>query len=410
MKNAGVDSAVVVTGVGVISALGRGYGRHVEAVRNAESGLVSLNLFNGTPPDPVLCGRVPGDILNPDLEATASHRATSLLNMALADALADAGLAGDAAVEADLLVGTTLGNMHGGTLYHRQLRSGGEPDPGLVRDFLPCAPAHSAAREAGLTGSVRTVASACGSASAAIGQALRRLRQGRAKRVVAGGFEALSPYCVAGFASLKLIASGPCRPLDAGRDGLNPGEAAALLVLETEDEARRRGARPLGRLSGYGEALEAYHQTRADPDGAGVAAALGRCLAMADAAPEQVSCLHLHGTATRANDISEHAACRAVWGEDLASLPVCSTKPMTGHTFGAAGALGAIFSLITLDQGVAPGTLNLTDPDPALAGFNAAAGPREIPAPEHVASVALGFGGESYALCLSRAKREGGHG
>jgi len=347
--------------------------------------------------------------MDPDLDGTAADRANRLLELGVADALADAGLGGDG-VEADLLVGTTLGNMQGGSLYYRQVREAGAGDVGLVRDFLPCAPASRVADAAGLRGSVRTVSSACGSASAALGQAMRRLESGRARRVIAGGFEALSPYVVAGFASLQLVSARACRPLDARRDGLNPGEGAALLVLETEAEARARGAAPLARLSGFGEALEAFHQTRANPDGSGVAAALGRCLQRAGVDPGQVGCLHLHGTATRANDISEHRACRTVFGDGLAALPVCSTKPMTGHTFGASGALGAVFSLVTLREGLVPATLGLEQPDPDLQELCASPAAREIPQPRHVASAALGFGGEAFALCLSRVGQEAPHG
>ncbi len=396
-----LDQEVWITGVGVLSALGRGFPRHLNAVKQGECGLRPVELFGGAAPAPILCGLVPEITLGSDLEATAADRATSLLRMSLRDALHDAMLESKGGLDADLLVGTTLGNMHGGTRYYREARTGEEADPALLRDFLPCAPALRVAQDLGLKGRVRTVSSACGSASAAMGQALERLTQGRSKRIIAGGFEALSPYVVAGFASLKLVSGEPCRPLDSRRDGLNPGEGAAVMVLETEQAARTRGVLPLARLSGFGQALEAYHQTRANPEGTGVAAALERCLAMANVKPGEVDCLHLHGTATRANDISEHRACRKVWGAELRSLPVCSTKPMTGHTFGASGALSAVFALATLRLGIVPATLNLEHPDPDLEGLSASPELREIPDPRHVLCTSLGFGGESFAMCLS---------
>ena len=389
-----------VTGAGIVTALGLGLERHVSAARMGESGLGRRELFEGQAPDPVLCGVAPAELLDDDLEATAADRATSLLDLALGDALDSAGLEG---MEADLLVGTTLGNMHAGTRYYRELRKGGAVEPALVRDFLPCAPAAAVARRRGLHGRVRTVSSACGSASAALGQAMARLRRGHQGPVIAGGFEALSPYVVAGFASLKLVSSRPCRPFDSDRDGLNPGEGAALLVLERAEDARARGAQPLALMSGYGEALEAYHQTRADPAGTGVAVALNMAMEQAGITPGELACLHLHGTATRANDISEYGACRSVLGDHLERVPVCSTKPMTGHTFGAAGAVSAIFALASLRAGVAPATLNLENLDPALPDLSASASPLDLPNPCHVACTTLGFGGECFALVLSAA-------
>jgi 3-oxoacyl-[acyl-carrier-protein] synthase II len=388
-----------VTGVGVVTALGLGLERHAAAARQGESGLRRRQLFGGQAPDPVLCGVTPAGLLDDDLDATAADRATSLLDLALGDALQSAGLG--PGVEADLLVGTTLGNMHAGTRYYEELRDGGAPDPALVRDFLPCAPAAVTARSRGLIGRVRTVSSACGSASAALGLALARLRGGHTGPVIAGGFEALSPYVVAGFASLKLVSSGPCRPFHVERDGLNPGEGAALLVLERAQAARARGARPLCCLSGYGEALEAYHQTRADPDGAGVAAALNQAMDQAGISPGELACVHLHGTATRANDPSEYGACRSALGKDLPRVPVCSTKPMTGHTFGAAGAVSAIFALASLRDGVVPPTQNLSRLDPELEGLRASDQPVELDSARHVACTTLGFGGECFALVLS---------
>ena len=407
--DAGADDQVWITGAGIITALGLGLERHVEASRSGQSGLTRVDFFSGAAPDPVLAGQAPGQYLNTDLEATPD-RATSLLRLALDDALQSAGLGGEDRLEADLIVGTTAGNMHGGTRYYRELRGGGAPDRDLLADFLPCAPAVRVAGQRGLRGGVRTVSSACGSASAALGQALDRLRRGGGgpRRVIAGGFEALSPYVVAGFASLKLISGQACRPFDLDRDGLNPGEGAALFVLETATAARARGAKPLAVLAGAGQALEAYHQTRADPAGSGVSSALSRALKQAGVTPDQLACLHLHGTATRANDASEFRACETVLGETLARIPACSTKPMTGHTFGASGAVSAIFALASLRGGLVPATLNLERLDPELEGLAVSADAQPLDAPRHVACTTLGFGGESFALVLSTMEESHG--
>jgi 3-oxoacyl-(acyl-carrier-protein) synthase len=225
--------------------------------------------------------------------------------------------------------------------------------------------------------------------------------------MLAAGVDPLSAYVAAGFNSLRLVSAEACRPFDVARDGLSPGEGSAAFVLERADDAAARGAKPLARIEGFGEALDAYHHTRAHPEGAGLVAAARKALAQAGIGPRDIGHAHLHGTGTQANDASEYGALKALFGDELPGLPVCSTKSMTGHTFGGAGALSAAFCLLTLEQGLVPPTLNLSNLDPAFAGLNIAAHCRSIEKPRHVMSLALGFGGEAFALVLGRVAREG---
>jgi len=218
----------------------------------------------------------------------------------------------------------------------------------------------------------------------------------------AGGTEALCPFLVAGFNSLRLVSKKPCRPFDAGRDGLNPGEGAAALILETEAGARARNARPLAYIKGFGEALEAYHHTRSNPDGSGIASALHKAMAGASWAPEAIDHVHCHGTATVFNDLSEYNALKTVLGGRLASVPVCSTKSMTGHALGAAGALGAVFAVLSLQNGLAPATLFHETLDPLFAGLSVAGVMRRTQL-KHAAVTSLGFGGEVACLLLEKA-------
>jgi 3-oxoacyl-(acyl-carrier-protein) synthase len=227
---------VWITGAGIVSALGSGLGDHASAMIHSKSGLARHNLFNGNPPDPCLCGMVPGNILKPGIEESASDRANLLLELAVEQSLLNAGLS--TPIKSDIIAGTTLGNMHGGTRYYQMLKENKTPDISLVKHFLPCAPLSHVTKKSTITGKILTVASACGSASAAIGHAFHLIRNGKSQRVIAGGFEALSPFVVAGFNSLQLVSKHECKPFDKNRNGLNPGEGAAMLIIEPKEEAQ----------------------------------------------------------------------------------------------------------------------------------------------------------------------------
>jgi len=209
---------------------------------------------------------------------------------------------------------------------------------------------------------------------------------------------------VAGFNSLRLVSKQPCCPFDKARAGLSPGEGAAALVLESRASAQQRGVRPLARVVGFGAALDAYHYTRAHPEGRGLAQAMLKALASACLTPEQVHHLELHGTATEANDPSEYCALRSVFADALAGIPATSTKSMTGHTFGASAALGAVFSVIALQERTAPATLNCHERDPAFVDLRVSSRPVEIPHLPTVMSTSLGFGGEAFALVFTCAE------
>jgi 3-oxoacyl-[acyl-carrier-protein] synthase II len=221
-------------------------------------------------------------------------------------------------------------------------------------------------------------------------------------RVITGGFEALSPFVIAGFNSLQLIAKNECRPFSATRQGLNPGEGAAMLVLESKESALARNAQPLARITGFGSALDAYHHTAAHPEGQGLAAAITGALQSAGLTHHTIDHVHLHGTGTQVNDSAEYHAMKKVFAERLPRIPVCSTKSMTGHTFGASGAINAVFACISLRENCVPGTLFCDDRDPAFADLNIAPLPVTTGPLSNIVSTSLGFGGEAFALIISK--------
>lgn len=390
---------VWITGAGVISALGSGMDTHFSALAESKTGLARQNFFNGEAPDPCICGMVPTDVLKYGIEESASNRANLLLELAIEQAMQNAGLS--VLADTDIIAGTTLGNMHGGTRYYQNLRDNKTADISLVKYFLPCVPVASVSKKYGITGKRLTVASACGSASAAIGQAFHLIRSGETHRVIVGGFEALSPFVVAGFNSLQLVSKRESKPFDRDRDGLNPGEGAAMLIIESKEAALKRDAKPLGKIAGFGDALDAYHHTHAHPEGEGLITAINKAMKTAGLSMDDIDHIHLHGTGTKVNDISEFKSLNTVFNSRLPALPVCSTKPMTGHTFGASGALNIVFSLLSIREKLIPATLFHENIDPDFKGMKIYKTPQKTTVLRTVLSTSLGFGGEAFALIVT---------
>jgi 3-oxoacyl-[acyl-carrier-protein] synthase II len=223
----------------------------------------------------------------------------------------------------------------------------------------------------GLKGPNFSTVSACASGAHAIGEALRLIRAGDADLILAGGSEStITPMAMAGFGSARALSTRnddptrASRPFDLERDGFVIGEGAAVLVLEREEHARRRGAEPLCELAGYGASGDAYHMTAPCVDGEGAARAMERALDDAGLDPEEVEHINAHGTSTPAGDPAEVAAIKRVFGEHARRLMVSSTKSMTGHLLGAAGGLEAAVTAMTLARGIVPPTINLERPDP----------------------------------------------
>jgi len=387
-----------ITGMGVVSALGAGVESHLNAISAKRSGLEPAAIF-GTPPDPVICGMVPQQTLPLSIDDSASDRADRLADIASREALVCA--ADQSCSNCETVVGTTLGNMHGGTLYYRDLRQGNGSNIGLVKNFLSCSTASNLAAEFHLQGKCITVSSACASGTTAISTAALRIMNGNCECALAVGVDALSPFVVAGFNSLRLLSKEACRPFDTRRDGLNPGEGAGALLIESSRHAVNRGAKPLARIAGFGSALEAFHYTKSDPEGKGIATAIRGALDMARIRPEDIDHIHAHGTATVINVTSEYNGFRSVFGERLCDIPVCSTKSMTGHTFGAAGAIATIFAIASITHSVIPPTLFHMEKDPVFADLTVGSEPiyKKV---NRVLCVTLGFGGEAAAVIIEK--------
>jgi 3-oxoacyl-[acyl-carrier-protein] synthase II len=385
-----VAEEVLITGHGVLSAFGWG----ADALRDA--------VFRGTPGfRPVTrfdAGRYRARV------AAASDVSVSqadALRGCAERALEMAGLATPLA--AATLVGTQ--GDHAPVTAFWRAAAGAEADPARER-LQESAPGHQSealARACGLDGPALTFTNACVAASSALALAGQLIASGRIDVAVCGGCYLVEEEFFSKFdAGRAFAADGRLRAFSADRTGLLLGDGTAVLVLEAAGHARRRRARPLARLAGWGMASDAHHVCQPHPDGVGLAAAVSRALATAGVEPRAVGYVNAHGTGTPLNDVAETRGLRRALGEAASRIPVSSTKTTTGHTLEASGALEAVITILALAEQVAPPTASFTTPDPACDLDCVPNEPRAV-AMEHALSVSSAFGGANAALLLARA-------
>ncbi len=288
-----------------------------------------------------------------------------------------------------VIVGTTSGGMDFGEAFYRRVAQGRnlESASRRVRGYLPQTPVLDALRALGIRAPVRVVSNACASGTNALGMAWHLVRSGQANRVIAGGYDTLSQLVFAGFDCLKAATPELCRPFDANRSGLVLGEGAAFFLIEREGPIK---------ISGYGSATDTHHLTQPHPSGFGPAMAMRRALDSADCDPDSVDYINAHGTGTPQND-----ACEAVAIQDVCQkAAVSSTKAMTGHTLGAAGAIEAAFCAISLQHDFLPPTLNFRSPDPGVTLDLVVNAARKTTC-RKVLSNSFGFGGANASILLA---------
>jgi 3-oxoacyl-[acyl-carrier-protein] synthase II len=310
-----------------------------------------------------------------------------------------------------VLIGSGIGGMETFEEQHTALMTKG---PGRVSPyFIPMMIIDMASGQVsiqfGLKGPNFGTVSACASGAHAIGEALRLIRAGDADVMLAGGTEAtITPMAVAGFANMRALSrrnddpKRASRPFDTGRDGFVIGEGAGVLVLESEQHMRHRGAKPLSEFAGYGASGDAYHMTAPCVDGEGAARAMKRALEDADMAPAEVGYVNAHGTSTPTGDPAEITAIKSVLDAHAYRTMVSSTKSMTGHLLGAAGGLEAVATVLTLARGVVPPTINLETPDPTC---DLDFVPKQARTQRVTAAISnsFGFGGHNVTLAFRAA-------
>ena len=414
----GTRRRVVVTGMGLITPVGVGVETAWEALLAGVPGGGPITHFET---DDRFVTRIACEVKNFDasgvLDPKEMRRYDRFAQFALVaadEAMRHAGLEGPPDGVDPTRFGVIFGSGIGGiSTFEEQSRILLEKGPQRVSPFFvpmfipDIAPGLISIRY-GAKGANFTTVSACASSAHAIGESFRAIERGDVDVMICGGSEAtITPLTVAGFGAMKAMSTRndepetASRPFDATRDGFVMGEGAGCLILEAEDVARARGATILGELAGYGLSADAYHITAPAPGGEGARYAMEMALRDAGARPEDVGYVNAHGTSTPHNDRSETAAIKAVLGEHASHIVVGSTKSMTGHLLGAAGAVEAVVSVLACRTGRIPPTINLTEPDPDCDLDYAPEGARERDV-RVALSNSFGFGGHNVSLAVRR--------
>lgn len=406
---------VVVTGIGILSPLGLNLEENWKNAISGVSGIDAITQFDASKFDVRFAGEIKGFDPNLYVEKKEQKKMDRFIQLSLAAsemALNDSGLELNEKTKdrTGTIVGVGIGGL---TAIESQHQTMLERGPSRVSPFfIPMVITNLAAGQIsikyGLRGPNYSVTSACASGAHSIGEASNYIRQGLCDVMLAGGSEAVvCGMAIGGFSSMRALSTRneqprmASRPFDRDRDGFVLAEASAILVLEDYEHASRRGAKIYGEVSGYGTTSDAYHMTNPAPGGAGGAGAMRLALRDAGLNPEQIQYINAHGTSTPVGDGLETNAIKSVFGDHAKKLWVSSTKSMTGHTLGAAGAIESVYALMTLKDSVAPPTINLENPsddcDLDYVPHRARDGKFE-----HVLNNSFGFGGTNASLIFSK--------
>jgi 3-oxoacyl-[acyl-carrier-protein] synthase II len=407
---------VVITGMGAVTPLGVGVRPTWDAVLAGTSGVGPITRFDAAEFSTTIAAEVKG--FNPEdfIDRKEIKRMDPFIHYAMAAArmaMEDAGLSIDDALapRTGVYLGSGLGGLTTLERYHKAYLQEGGPRK-ISPFFIPMlisnlAPGHIAMRY-GAKGPNITTTTACAASSHALGEAMHAIRNGICDVVIAGGAEAtVTPLGLGGFCSMKALSSRnddpahASRPFDKDRDGFVMGEGSAILVLEEVTLARKRGAKIYAELAGYGASADAHHVTAPAPGGEGAVRAMSAAIADAGVSTDAVDYINAHGTATPYNDLYETMAIKTLFGERAHSLPVSSTKSMTGHLLGAAGALEGVFCSLAIRDGVVPATVNYTTPDPECDLDYVPNVPRKQVV-RYALSNSFGFGGTNSVLLFRR--------
>ena len=402
----GPPSRVVITGVGIVTALGVGWRTNAEGFRLGRQAFRPVTLFDVSRQRTKIAAELELPRTLPDNRLSERRqcrldRATKMLLLASHEAWTQAGWLPDENIP--LVLGTTSGAMTLGEEYLRNalLYPGSHRrQPTRVVNYQVQQQTLDVCDALGFHGPITCISNACASGANAIGHAWEMLRAGRASMALTGGYDALCQLTFAGFDSLQVLSPAPCRPFDAQRDGLSLGEGAAMLTLETLDHARRRGAEILGEIIGYATATDTHHLTQPHPEGDAALATMTVACARANVTPEQIGYINAHGTATPQNDSTEAIAINRWAGTRAAALSVSSTKASIGHLLGAAGAVEVGVTLMALRGQWLPPERTVETPDP-LCSFQLVREPIDARIDTALTN-SFGFGGANATLVLRR--------
>jgi 3-oxoacyl-[acyl-carrier-protein] synthase II len=403
---------VVITGIGLITPIATGVHEFWAALLEGRSGAGTIQSF-----DPAeLPVRIACEVRDFDASTYMSPREAGRMDRFTQLAVGAANLAWDHADGSKLgdpeRVGVIIGSGIGGlSTIEREhdvfMKSGPRRvSPFMVPKLMPNAAAGAVAMKFRIFGPNFAPASACATGAHAVGEAYRCIKHGLCDAMLAGGSEAaITPLAVSAFARMGALSRRNAepelasRPFDAQRDGFVCAEGAGILVLESREHAERRGADIIAEIAGYGASADAHHVTQPDPDGHGASLAMRAALASADASPDQVDYINAHGTSTPFNDRVETIAIKETFGVEAKRVPVSSNKSQLGHLLGAAGAVEAAATALTIRHGLIPATINLYEPDPECDLDYVPEGPRATKVCLALSN-SFGFGGQNACLAL----------
>ncbi len=393
---------VAVVAAGVVSPLGFGLADNLDSLRAARDCVRPVSRF---PVEKCRCreaGQIPDEHLSELARGRRPgrlHRASQMMIAALGEAIEqDPGFRPELTV-----IGTTSGGMSFGENYYRALYSGTATAnaPAWIANYPPQKPVMDALEAHNISSPCRVIANACASGTNAIGHGFACIRSGRYRRILTGGYDALSELVFVGFDCLQAATPEKCRPFDHERSGMVLGEGAAILALEELSSAEARGAKILARITGYGISTDNHHLTQPDPSGVGPRAAMEAALRSANREAAAVDYINAHGTATLFNDAAEATAIRDLFPPQV---PVSSTKAMMGHSLGAAGAIEAVFCILALQHQFLPANINFRAPDEDLR-LNLVANKTRPAKIVTAISNSFGFGGTNASVVLQHASR-----
>ena len=403
---------VVVTGIGPVTPVGVGVEPFWDALSNGRGGIGPIRRWDPEGLPVRIAGEIlgfePGDWIAPR-EARKIDRVSQLAIAAAKLAWTDAGEPTVDPARTGIVFSTGIGGIESLVKQHVVFLERGweRVSPYMVPQLMPNASAGLVAIEFGFTGPNTCITTACAAGAHAVGEAFRYIRAGLTDACIAGGTEAaVLPLTVSAFAQMHALTRNPdpehaSRPFDAERDGFVLSEGAGAVILEEAEGAMARGARIYAEVAGYGASADAFHVTAPQPEGMGAAQAIGSALASAEEAPDAVGYINAHGTSTQLNDAAETHAIKTALGEHAYRVPISSTKSMTGHMLGAAGAVEAGITALAIANGLIPPTINYRTPDPDC----------DLDYVPHEArktdirlalSNSFGFGGQNAVLALRR--------
>ena len=397
-----MKKGVAITGMGIISSIGKTVEENFQSLVNKTPGISKIEGISTIHKDQIKVGEI--KMTNEDLcsflklPSSNNYSRTALLaEIAAKEAIKNANITDINSYKTGLISATSVGGMD---LTEKYFYS--QFEEAENRKYIE---SHSAgdsstkiAKSLGITGFVSTISTACSSAANSIMLGARMIKAGKLDRVIVGGSDCLSKFTINGFKTLMILSETNCKPFDANRTGLNLGEAAAFLVLESDECVKKENKKVLGYVSGFANANDAFHQTASSVDGEGATLAMKKALKVAELKPEEIDYINAHGTATENNDASESEAIRRVFGDHLPNIS--STKAYTGHTLAAAAAIEAVYSVLALQNDLVFPNLNFKTP---IKETNI------VPETEvlqkeinHVLSNSFGFGGNCSTLIFSK--------